>query len=295
MLPTAIPLVSVLVTTYNRESYLNECLASVVASTWRDLEVILVDDCSRDDSVAIAREWAARDSRVTVVRNESNLGDYPNRMRAARLARGRYLKYVDSDDVIYPDSLAFMVGAMEANPDAAFALSCALPENQRANPVKLSSADAWKKEFLGDGCLTCGPTGAIIRRDSFFDIGGFREWGILSDTDLWYRMSARWTVMLLPPGLVWWRRHEDQEFTKDSAANVYLERGFELTLEALSSGECPLGEIDRMQALNRAKQHHARRLISLAFRRGKPRLALQLMRKSGLSGSQLLQGFAAYT
>lgn len=288
------PAVTVLVTIYNREEYLAECVDSVLASTWPDMEVLLVDDRSSDGSLAVAQSFAARDNRVRVFTNESNLGDYPNRMRAARLARGRYLKYVDSDDVIYRHSLRIMVEAMESHPAAALALSHSLPEDERPYPWLLQPAEAWRKEFLGDGCLACGPGGAIIRRDAFLECGGFRDWGVLSDTDMWYRMSARWPIVLLQPGLVWWRRHDRQEYSREGAATEYLERGFALVTESLSSAECPLGEADRADAVARARQHHARRLISLALRRGQPRVALQLMRSSGLASFEMLQGLAAY-
>ena len=76
------------------------------------LTVIVVDDCSSDDTVERARRAAAADPRVRVVVNERNLGDYPNRNRAAALARGRFLKYHDSDDVMYPHCLSTMMTAL---------------------------------------------------------------------------------------------------------------------------------------------------------------------------------------
>ncbi len=289
-----LPTVSVLVTVYNRESYLAECLDSILASTWQNFEVVVVDDRSTDASVAVAEEYAARDPRIHFFRNERNLGDYPNRMRAAELAQGKYLKYVDSDDLIYSHSLAIMLEAMEANPDAALGLCHSMPEDEQPYPWRLEPDETWRKQFLGRGCLNCGPSGAIIRRDAFFEVGGFRDWGVLNDTDLWYRMSGRWPVLLLPPGLVWWRRHEDQEFSKDNAAITYLQKGFELSLEALHSPGCPLTEVDRQSALVRLKAFHARRLLSLAGRRGSPALAVDLYRRADLKFRDLVRGFRPY-
>ena len=288
------PSVSVLVTVYNREAYLDACLDSILASTWQDFEVVVVDDGSGDGSVAIGERYAARNARVRFFRNDRNLGDYPNRMRAAELAKGRFLKYVDSDDLIYPHSLAIMVEAMSRFPEAALGLSYSLPEDETPYPLELKPAEAWRRQFLGRGCLGCGPSGTILRRDAFFEAGGFRDWGVLSDTDLWCRLTARWPVVLLPPGLVWWRRHEGQEFIKDNAAAVYLEKGFALALDALTSPACPLTESERRAALSRARQHHARRLLSLAFRGRQPALAWRLFLASGLGVGQLLQGFGRY-
>ena len=290
----SIPLISVLITVYNRERYLAASVCSVLTQTMQDFEVVIVDDGSTDGSVEIAQNYGAREARVRFFQNERNLGDYANRMRAAELARGKYIKYVDSDDILYPYSLAILVEAMEAHPDATLGLSHSLPEDEQPYPWKLSPAEAWRKQFLGRGCLSCGPSGAIIRRDAFKEIGGFRDWGVLNDADLWYRMAARRPVVLLPPGLVWWRRHEQQEFTKDKASMAYLERGFALTLATLSSPECPLDESERQAALARARQHHARRLLSLATRGRQPIQAWRLFRRSEIGFRSLLHGFHRY-
>src|SRR5947207_2038625 len=116
------PLVSVLTTAYNREKYIAEAIESVLACSFKDFELIIVDDCSADRTVAIGRRYPS-ESRVRVHVNEKNLGDYPNRNRAASLAQGRYLKYVDSDDVIYPHGLEAMVGMMERFPDSGLGLA----------------------------------------------------------------------------------------------------------------------------------------------------------------------------
>lgn len=289
------PRVSVLVTVYNREAYLAQTLRSVLASSFRDFEVIVVDDCSSDKSVVIAEGIAMEDCRVRVIINESNLGDYGNRMKAASLACGTYLKYVDSDDIIYAHTLDVMVNAMERNEAVALALSHSLPEDEEPYPWILEPTKAWRKHFLGRGCFGCGPTGAIIRRSAFEEVGGFRkEWRVLSDIDLWLRLGACWPVALLPPGLVWWRRHEGQEFSSSGADLTYLEHGYELSRQSLKDVQCPLPEIERKIAIRRLRQHYARRLMALAIRKGQIRLAMKLFRKSDLTVMDLMRGFRKY-
>ncbi len=96
------PLVSVLMTSYNREKYIAEAIRSVLASTYTHFELIIVDDHSKDSTVMIARSFADIDNRVRVHVNEKNLGDYPSRKEAASYATGKYLKYVDSDVISIP-------------------------------------------------------------------------------------------------------------------------------------------------------------------------------------------------
>src|SRR6186713_1635409 len=103
------PLVSVLMTSYNREKYISDAIESVLASTYVNFEVIVVDDCSKDRTVELARSYAERDSRIKIYENEKNLGDYPNRNRAATYAKGKYLKYIDADDYIYPWGLELLI------------------------------------------------------------------------------------------------------------------------------------------------------------------------------------------
>ncbi len=286
------PFVSVLVTVYNRELYLRETLQSILASSYQDFEVIVVDDRSADHSVEIGKEIEANDDRVRLIVNDQNLGDYGNRMKAASLARGDFLKYVDSDDLIYPHALEVMVRSMERYPDAAVGLAHSMAEDDSPYPWRLTAEQAYRKHFLGRGCMSCGPTGAIIRRSVFETIGGFRpEWGVLSDSDLWFRIAAVHPIVLLPPGLVWWRRHPGQEFSKDGAAIDYLQRGFELDMLHLNDSACPLSENDRDQAL-RIRQHRmARHVLSLALKQRRLGLANQLYKASGLSVGKLIAAF----
>src|SRR5664279_4015758 len=95
------PLVSVLMTAYNREKYIAEAIESVLSSTYTNFELIIVDDGSKDNTVNIARRYELQDSRIKVYINTTNLGDYPNRNHAAGFAIGKYIKYIDADDAIY--------------------------------------------------------------------------------------------------------------------------------------------------------------------------------------------------
>lgn len=106
------PALSVVLPVYQVEDYLPACLASIEAQTYRDYEVIVVDDGSRDASGAIAREWARRDGRIRVIRQE-NAGLGAARNAGVRLARGEMLTFVDSDDELPADAWSVMVRTLE--------------------------------------------------------------------------------------------------------------------------------------------------------------------------------------
>lgn len=96
-----LPLISVIVPVYRAEAYLEQCVASIVNQTYRNLEIILVEDGSPDNCGALCDAWAARDSRIRVIHKE-NGGGGDARNAALEIARGQLIGMVDSDDYIEP-------------------------------------------------------------------------------------------------------------------------------------------------------------------------------------------------
>lgn len=102
------PKISVIVPVYNAEKYLNECVDSILAQTLQDIEVILVDDGSTDNSPAICDEYAEKDSRVVVIHKENGRASSA-RNAGIRVATGDYIAFVDSDDWISPEMYETML------------------------------------------------------------------------------------------------------------------------------------------------------------------------------------------
>lgn len=100
-------MVSMIIPVYNAEPYLRRCLDSVLNSTYREFELILVNDGSTDNSPAICEEYAARDSRVTLISQE-NRGASAARNRGLEVCRGEWVVFVDADDLISPDFLGLV-------------------------------------------------------------------------------------------------------------------------------------------------------------------------------------------
>jgi glycosyltransferase involved in cell wall biosynthesis len=103
------PLVSVALCTYNGSQFLAEQLTSVIEQTYRNVEIIIVDDCSTDESVEISKRFAARDSRIRVVRNSKNLGFKANFEFAMTLCSGDFIAPCDQDDIWEPEKIARLV------------------------------------------------------------------------------------------------------------------------------------------------------------------------------------------
>lgn len=120
-LPPVEPLVSVLTPVYNGEAYLRECIESVLRQSYRNWEYVIVDNCSRDSTLAIAREYAARDSRIRVLCNESHVRVIANHNIAFRQMspQSAYCKVIAADDWLFPECIERMVGLAEAHPNVA--------------------------------------------------------------------------------------------------------------------------------------------------------------------------------
>lgn len=111
-------LISVIIPAYKVEPFLNHCIQSVVGQTYQNLEIILVDDGSPDNSGAICDIWAAKDSRIKVIHQE-NAGGAQARNAALDIATGDLIGFVDSDDYVAPDMYAHLVSLLEQGADIA--------------------------------------------------------------------------------------------------------------------------------------------------------------------------------
>jgi glycosyltransferase involved in cell wall biosynthesis len=276
------PIVSVLITVYNREKYVAAAIESVLAQAFTDYELIIVDDGSQDRSLEIARRYEGN-PRVNVHVNERNLGDYPNRNKAASLARGKYLKYVDADDLMYPQCLELMVQGMESFPGAVLGVSRAT--SGVVYPAQLSSREAYEAHFLfRTGLFSSGPLDTIILRSAFEVIGRFDTARYTGDSLCWMTLARKAPVVIIAPELVWWRRHEDQESVAETKGYEVLAevggRRFRHILAALDAADCPLSEPDRHWVRARTVRLYARRILGRLLR-GHFHYAKALLRASG--------------
>lgn len=118
-------MISVVVPVYNVENYIVACLESILASTYTDFELILIDDGSTDSSGRLCDEVAARDRRVKVI-HQDNSGISASRNLGIEMSSGEYLSFVDSDDLVSPDMLERLLEALVADPECDFSMGRAL-------------------------------------------------------------------------------------------------------------------------------------------------------------------------
>ena len=217
MSDVAAPAVSVLLAVYNAEKYVETAVRSVLSQTYRDLELVLVDDGSSDGSVPILQRLAAEDDRIRLfVRPNKGIPATANEMLA--LARGRYLSLMDHDDIKLPDCIAREVEYLEAHPECAAvgALSSYIDEAGRITKVKRDHSVLLTKVTKRNGHLSGFPPdipsianpSALVRAEAMQKAGCYRlNMPYAHDTDLWFRLSRIGEIHRLNEVLLHYRIH----------------------------------------------------------------------------------------
>ncbi len=283
-------------TCYNREGYIAVAIQSVLESTYTNFELIISDDASTDKTVEVILSFAKIDNRLKLYKNQSNLGDYPNRNVAASYANGKYIKYLDSDDTIAKDGLAKMVAAMEAHPTAALGIVQFESKKNNFNnyPIFTLPEQTYLQHYDGNGILQYGPTGTIIKRDVFISLGCFSKHRFLGDTIFWLKLAAIHPIVKIEPGVVKWLVHDGQEYQIGQEQFAYLRYSYPVFIQSLQSSNCPLQKFDIKRITERLKWKHSRDILSLALVKFKPMLAIKIFSASDLKFVDVLKGLFSF-
>jgi len=204
------PRVSVVVTVHDYEREVIDALTSIADSRFAELEVLIVDDGSSDDSAQAvtdfltARPWLPG----LLVRHPVNLGLAASRSAAVTRGRGEYVFMLDADNGVYPSALGRLVAALDEDPEASFAYAMiAVLEDGR--PVSLLSSLPWEPAHLRSGNYIDAM--ALIRREELLELGGYTTEPRLTgweDFHLWCSCAkAGRRGLLVPQVLAWYRRH----------------------------------------------------------------------------------------
>lgn len=153
------PLISIITPNYNCGRFIAQTIESVLAQTYRHWEMLIVDDCSTDNSYQIALEYSQKDTRIKVFQNEKNSGAAVSRNKAIELSQGEYLAFLDSDDLWLPEKLERQLQFMQENDcDFSFTEYEHIDEdnNSLLKVAKVIKQLTYKKMMLHcfPGCLT---------------------------------------------------------------------------------------------------------------------------------------------
>ena len=245
----AMELVSVIIPTYNRAAFLGEAIDSVLSQTYTQFELIVVDDGSTDATAELLRQYGGKIS----VLHTGHGGPSAARNRGITAARGKYLAFLDSDDVWLPGKLRSQMLFFQEHPEARI---CQTEELWIRNGVRVNPMKKHKKYsgWIFEQCLPLcivSPSAVVIERSIFEEVGLFDETFLAcEDYDLWLRIAARYPIYLLDTPLIIKRGgHNDQQSKIIPHLDQYRIRAL---CKILDSGI--LNPAQRRQALSELKK-----------------------------------------
>jgi len=201
------PKVSICIATYNRKNYLRQTLDSVYAQTYKDYEVVVVDDGSTDGTENAVKSAGYKNLRYYW---QENIGEAATRNRLIKLAQGKFVTFVDSDDLLMPDTVERMVKAAEAETDDVIVYGPYFRIDQDGKVYgrckrKLYSGYITKYLFQNIFIHSCG---SMFPKRVVEQAGGFDEsLRVCTDYDLWLRLSLKYRFIALPEPTFKRRRH----------------------------------------------------------------------------------------
>lgn len=279
------PRVTVVIPTYNAATYLAETLESVAAQTFRDFEVLIVDDGSRDQTIELARGFATRIPMRIV--EQANAGPAAARNNGVRQSRGEYVAFIDSDDLMLPRRLEAQVAMLDADPSLGLVHTDLMTFDDRGvlHTTRRAFSDPCGGQVLDklliDNFITTSTV--MAPRTRLLEIGLFDEARRISeDFELWLRMAGRWSVGYVDEAVVkyrrrpgslsedklrtglaaldvveaWWRAHPDYARTHHALRRRSLARHLEVAgSAAVSQGRTATGLKCLARALRLAPTH----------------------------------------
>lgn len=207
------PLVSIVLPIYNGEAFMRKSIESCIAQTYTNWELLIVDDCSKDKTEQIAKEYEAKDGRIHYFKNEVNLRLPRNLNRGFSLAKGEYLTWTSDDNYYQPTAIERMVTILNQKKHEFVFANCYLINEQEEILTQTSIPEdythaIWDNNFVG-ACF-------MYTRNVYETVGEYDPEQILcEDYDYWLRIFARYSVACIEDILYYYRVHENSLTSKN--------------------------------------------------------------------------------
>jgi len=196
--------ISIVMPAYNAERFLAEAIESVLAQTYKDFELIILDDGSQDHTRAIAESFAQRDARVRV-ESHVNMGVASTLNKGLDLAESEWVAIMHADDVMMPNRIERQLSFVGAHPELAVASSWVRHIDSDGRIIAkgkscLLTHEAVQKLYLANDLVGFSHPASILRKSAVLAVGGYRgELRVNEDIDLWNRLLEHGYKMLVQP------------------------------------------------------------------------------------------------
>ena len=202
---------TVVIPVYNAEQYIEETIHSVLTQTYRDFEVVIVNDGSTDRTREIIDEIAQSDERIRII-NKPNTGVCETRNKGADEAKANYLCFLDADDIFLPTNLEMKVAFLEQNPDIGLVHADVALIDEHSNKINQilsgKSGDILDDLLLWNGTCIPAPSSIMVRREVFEKVGKWdASFSTAADQDFFFRVAAHYKIGRIPEVLTQYRIH----------------------------------------------------------------------------------------
>lgn len=249
------PLVSVCIPAYNNAGYIKDTIESILGQTYQNIELIIVDDNSKDDTLKIVQ--SIEDKRVKVYHNDENLGMVGNWNKCLSLATGDYIKLICADDMVDQNAIEIEAKAMMENPTANLVESDTrlvdingkktgafhrYHKSGLVNGKKVAKASLIFQNFFG------APVNNLIRRTALENVGYFdTSFTYILDFDMWIRLACSGDVFIIHQLLNSFRIRNDSNTGNLIGENrdVYVEEHRKLVMKHAKNGDVKMSKFEQ--------------------------------------------------
>jgi len=229
------PLVTVGVALYNHEKYIVDCLKSIVEQTFTDVELIVIDDGSSDNSYEVAKSYLQSQERIKyIIKTRKNVGMCNTLNEIAHLSHGKYISFIGSDDYWAKDKIQDQVEFLENHLEIALVHSNSIMVDDHNNEIstieyqnKKNSSDLFEAILFGKGGINT--PSHLYRTSVYEEIGYYDPSFRFEDTDFWLRVTSKFKVGFINKFHTYYRWHDDNlsgnanklKFYNDEIVRIY--------------------------------------------------------------------------
>lgn len=233
------PIVTVLMSVYNGEKFLQESIDSILNQTFKDFEFLIIDDCSTDASPQILAEYAKKDRRVRILRNEVNRRLPKSLNIGLKAAKGKYIARQDADDISEPERLAAQVKFLDKNPSVLLVGTFNSVIDSNGNILRRSSKPVHHEELLQELLMWNPFTHGSVMFRAVDEIQYDERQTVTEDYALWCHLALRGDLANLDSHLYRLRVHEESVSATNQVRQMQQTRQIALRFcwDLLASGK----------------------------------------------------------
>jgi glycosyltransferase involved in cell wall biosynthesis len=229
--------VTVIVPTYNRAHMAPETIDSILAQTFKDFELIIVDNYSKDNTEKMVKKYIKKDKRIRYYKNQNNGIISVNRNYGIRKAGGELIAFCDDDDLWLPDKLERQLAEFEKDSSIGLVCGNGINFNEEGEFGLISEVEFTDEDFTFEALLQKNrvvSASVMIKKEVLDDVGLFKELRELiagEDYHLWLRVAKKYKIKYLFSPLIKYRTHQNVERKDDLAGHILLKDVFKSLMD----------------------------------------------------------------